>query len=65
MAARRPDCPLLAPCPFFKTLALPASGETLKVLYCKGAYEACQRYLLKQAGREVPPEMWPDGTTAA
>jgi hypothetical protein len=65
MVEKRNDCPYLAPCPFFKSLALPASAEVFKVQYCRSDYRKCKRYLLRSAEKAVPDGMWPDGTLPA
>lgn len=54
-------CPYLGPCPFFKSLKLPASADILKISYCKNHFETCARYQLKFTGKEVPKKLWPNG----
>ncbi|MGE5190146.1 MAG: hypothetical protein ACM3NF_08830 [Gemmatimonadota bacterium] len=63
MAIASGDCPYLAGCIFFNTLALPSSGESMKKLYCRQDYRSCARYRERAAGSPVPDDLWPDGVT--
>ena len=54
-------CPFVVECPFLATLALPAIGETLKVIYCKNLYKKCARFTMKSEGQKPPMNMWPNG----
>jgi hypothetical protein len=54
-------CERLEKCVFFNNLSLPAVGDALKMLYCKGKYQTCARYQLANQGQPVPIDLWPDG----
>ncbi len=56
------DCPNLAGCPFFndRMESKPAIANILKKQYCQGDYQACARYIVKNATGECPGELWPN-----
>ncbi len=54
-------CERLEKCVFFNNMSLPAVSDALKLLYCKGKYKTCARYLLAGEGQPVSLDLWPDG----
>ena len=54
-------CPFIDKCPFFNSLHSKGTEEALKIWYCKSEFEKCERYLLRIAEKEVPPNLWPNG----
>jgi len=61
------ECEKLIKCAFFNNqLAnMPAVSGLLKQTYCLGEKSQCARYLVSSAGLPVPPDLFPNDTTAA
>jgi hypothetical protein len=55
------SCELIEKCPFFNTLRMESTAETLKILFCKERWENCERWKLRTSGQEVPGDLWPNG----
>ncbi len=55
------DCPYLKPCPMFKLFIHEATKHHFVALYCRGPYQQCARFKLRQAGSTVPEKLLPDG----
>ncbi len=58
------DCPKLQNCPFFNDRMenMPGMSASLKRRYCRGAYDACARYMVyERLGPErVPIDLFPN-----
>ncbi len=54
-------CEYSAKCPFYNELQNDSSLQVLARIYCEAGFEKCARYILRSAGGEVPPKLWPDG----
>ncbi len=61
MLKEKTNCALIEACPFFNTLFMNSTAETLKTLFCRGNYENCHRWQLRQSGEDVPKDLWPNG----
>jgi hypothetical protein len=55
------ECPNLEKCPMFKHFQTDFARETYISLFCRGKFMECGRKKLKDAGREVPETLLPDG----
>ena len=56
------DCPILEKCIFFndRMSDKPATAELFKKEFCRGDFEACARYKVKQATGESHPTLMPN-----
>jgi hypothetical protein len=45
----------------YPLLTLSGTLKTWQIRYCKGDFEACERYRRTSQGRRVPPELMPNG----
>lgn len=54
-------CPNFEKCKFFSTFGNQKCAEALIMLYCKDNFKDCARYKLKQEGKDVPNNLWPNG----
>ncbi len=61
MQDKERHCEFIEKCPFFNTLHSDSAVEILKTYYCKTRYHNCERYKLRNAGEEVPGDLWPNG----
>jgi len=50
-------------CAMYPLLTLAGSLRTWQVRYCQGDYNGCERYRRTLQGREVPPNLMPNGMT--
>lgn len=55
------ECVYLNSCPMFERLRFDATKQIFISQYCKGDYEKCERKKLRDAGKEVPPTLLPNG----
>ena len=55
-------CANLDQCPFFnETLPnMPTMAESIKRKYCLGEFEQCARLLVKNGGKPVPVDLFPN-----
>ena len=58
------ECPVLSACPFFadQMQRMPATAELMKLRFCRGQYEQCARWRIREtAGKEsVPEDLYPN-----
>ena len=58
------DCPKLPNCPFFNDRMenMPDMAASLKRRYCRGAYDACARYMvyMRKGSGMVPVDLFPN-----
>lgn len=56
------NCEKLEKCPFFndKMVNMPTIAERLKERFCRCDKESCARYTVSQAGKPVPPDLFPN-----
>ncbi len=54
-------CPRLSTCPLFQVFNHKATLGVWKVFYCEDRFQKCQRWLLRERGDPVPPNMLPNG----
>ena len=54
-------CEKLEKCPFFndKMANMPSISSMLKKKYCEGDKDACARYQVSKAGKDVPADLFP------
>lgn len=57
----RPLCPYAALCGLDRSIAMEAALRVWESFYCDGAFRRCERFLLRQTGREVPSRLLPNG----
>ncbi len=56
------DCEFLAKCPIFQKCENGSLDKIFILYYCKGyKVNSCARRVLKNSGKEVPPELLPNG----
>ena len=62
MESSNSDCPYLEACPIFSRFRNESLGEVWIMYFCKGGQaDECERRKLKEAGREVPLTLLPNG----
>ncbi len=54
-------CPFAAVCGLDRTIAMEAALHVWESFYCDGNFARCERFLMRQAGREVPARLLPNG----
>ena len=54
-------CPFLEKCPIFEKIKGGFLDKLLSTNYCQGEFEKCERKKLKNAGKEVPKTLLPNG----
>jgi len=57
------ECPHMRSCAMYPLLTLAGSLRTWQVRYCQGDFKSCERYRRTAQGREVPPNLMPNGMT--
>jgi len=55
------ECPNLMKCQMFKFFQSDFAKQIYLTLYCQGNFTGCARKKLKDAGKEVPENLLPDG----
>jgi len=60
-AATETECVYLTICPMFKYFTLEATKQVYVKIYCRGTYQKCERFKLKERGVNVPDRLLPDG----
>ena len=58
---RRARCPLQTDCPFFRQTGSETLHTMMVNLYCEQGARQCEIRRLLEAGKPVPPGIWPDG----
>jgi hypothetical protein len=57
----QPGCTFASECCLHRHIAMEAALRVWESFYCDGAFRRCERFLLHDAGREVPDELLPNG----
>ena len=55
------ECPYIKPCPMFKLFTLETTKQYYINLFCRGPYQQCARFKLRQKEIKVPDSLMPDG----
>ena len=55
------DCHYTGGCPIYRHFSLKAIKNFFISRYCQGDFERCKRKKLKDAGKEVPEKLLPNG----
>jgi hypothetical protein len=56
-----PLCPYSALCGLDRNIAMEAALHVWESFYCDGNFRRCERFQLRQTGREVPARLLPNG----
>ena len=55
------SCARVGTCPLFPLFTIQASLMVWKMRYCDGDFASCERYKLAVEGRQLPPNLLPNG----
>jgi len=56
-----PNCPKLENCLFFQDQldSLPAVSQSAKIVFCRGAFSNCARFIVSEKKGQVPDDLFP------
>ena len=56
-----PECPLIVKCPLYAQFHMESTKDSIVILYCRGDFGKCERKKLRDAGKDVPLKLMPNG----
>ena len=61
----REDCPYIEGCTIFNEFNYSHTRQVIVKVFCRARYTDCERFKLRELGREVPENLMPTGEKLA